>query len=91
MNEAELRSLLIVGVFAAAAVGLILYQHSLHTGQVLSAMGAGSGGKMGAVVPAAAPTGYASLAGRPTPGQTNLTPDAPPVAPLQVNAGYTLN
>lgn len=75
MNEAQLKTALFtIGIFGLGAVAVILYQHSLHTGQIIGALqGAQAPGIAGApqsAVPlTAAP---ASLAGSPTIGQQNL-------------------
>lgn len=94
MDQKEMTlSLFAVGLFALGGVALILYQHSLHTGQIMGAIGAGSSDTPSAVVPAGAvmPGVPASLAGMPTPGQANL--QAMPVAamPIESGPGWTIN
>ncbi len=97
MNDDQVRmALLVVGIFAAGAVSLILYQHSLHSGQIIAAVqqsgatsaansvvtGAGSPGPI---------AGVASLAGTVSPGQENATPIQVTSQPLQVDPGWLLH
>lgn len=93
MNESQIKTALFsISIFGLGAVALILYQHSQHTGQILGAMNAGSS-PAPATVPNSSPvaTSLASLAGQPTPGQSNLVPQPAAVSPLTVGSYHSIS
>lgn len=82
MNENQLKTaFFMAGVFALGGVALILYQHSLHTGQIMQALGGG----------AQTPSQPASLAGTPAKGQSNLIPFPASVTPMGSGAGWSIS
>lgn len=94
MNEHELKSALFtVGLFAFGAVALIMYQHSLHTSAIMSAVSA-TGGGAGASASYGNTSGDgsaikpASLAGTPSAGQLNLVAKNINVSPLAINSNW---
>lgn len=90
MSQADLnRAMLVIGLFGVAGVALILYQHSLHTGQIVAALG--SSAPADAANASAFATSPASLAGTPTPGQLNLLPPPPAPALLVAGPGWSVS
>lgn len=87
MNKSEMW---IIGLFGLGGVALILYQHSLHSGQIVAAIGGAQAGTPAA--PYMPPQSYpASLGGTPTPGQENLQAPAPAVANLVSGPGWSVH
>lgn len=90
MNEAQWKTALFtIGIFSLGAVGVILYQHTLHTGQLLGAIASAAPAPAAAAVVSAAPGRPASLAGTPVWGQAVFTID-PAVTPLQIGSDFKL-
>jgi hypothetical protein len=81
-------------VFAVGAVALIMYQHAMHTQEIINAGTRGVGDTpginpgVGENVYQGGPIYNASLAGQTTPGQINLVP-VPAVTPVEIWPGYT--
>lgn len=79
--------LFVIGAFAAFAVALILYQHAVHTGQILDAVTTAPDNSAIDTSTLAS----ASLAGSPAPGQSNLIPEQLQATPLTIEPGYYLH
>lgn len=86
------REKFVIGLFAAAGVAAILYQHAQHTGQLLQAVGA-----MGSAFRATPQPGTTggdnmiypgSLAGTPSPGQENMQAENPPLNNLNIGRNW---
>ena len=93
MNDEQLKTALFtLGIFSLGAVALILYQHSMHTGQIVGAInaaGMNTGNSIGtpnSVSPVA--TGNASLAGTPSPVPAANNSALETSQPININSGY---
>jgi len=88
MDKREIeRAVFVIGLFSLGAIALILYQHSVHTGQIIGAINGPSASK---TAPAAiiANAQANPSAGAITPGQDNQVPDAPNPDLLAAGSNY---
>jgi hypothetical protein len=86
------REKFIIGLFAAFGVGLILWQHAQHTGQIIQAMGglAPTNTNNPSVAAGSNVIYPASLGGTPAPGQPNLSAEPPPLDNLVIGPNWSI-
>lgn len=89
MKMDHISALMAATLFAIGAVAVIIYQHMNATQQVLSAMNSGKNAPTATTNATGGVGAAASLAGMPTAGQTG-TSAMPPVMPMNINPGYTI-
>lgn len=82
----ERREMMVMTLFSIAGLAIILWQHTHHTGQIVSALGfaPGATGDVTTLRPL-------SLAGTPAKAQANLEPEAIPAVPIVAGAGWTVH